>query len=123
MSEQTRSSIGETRPDMLSEKVQRAVLGLMPFSFAEGNVVWKGTFSFQDGDLLIALLDVLVHQTNEFTVNDRRIVLEKGQELWIVHRRAEKDVTRMERHEKSPNASVHRRAAVCASGAIVGWAS
>ena len=105
-------SIGQAGPDMLSEKIQRAVLGLMPFSFAEGNVVWKGTFSFQNGDSLIALLDVLVHQTNEFSVGSRSIRLEKGEELWVVRRRAEKDVTSME-HMRSnvphePRASARR---------------
>ena len=80
-----KSRIGECSPDILGEKIQRAVLGLMPFSFAKGNVVWKGTYSFQDGDLLTALLDALVYQTNEFTVNGRSTVLEKGQELLDSH--------------------------------------
>ena len=85
---------------------KRSVLFLIPPSITEGNIVWKGTFSFQHGNLLTALLDVTLHLTDEVTVDSRAIKLEKGQELWVVTRRTEEYTTSIERHSDSPSIKV-----------------
>lgn len=98
-------SIGEPTPSMASAKVKRLVVVFLPALLAKGKEFIKAYVSFQDGELFFPLLDALVYEGNELFIGGRKVVRKKGEEFWIVRRRAEEDPISFKSHSESPNVS------------------
>ena len=86
-----------------SALTKQIYIGHFPAFGAERDKFCKTNVRFFDGKLFHRIFDARVCLSNELSIGGREVILEKGEELWIVTRYTEKSVVNRLAHTDTPN--------------------